>query len=269
MIEASEVATPVRTVRLGIEALTLCGAAAIAGAEALVAARELTAGLVVHGLLLFALINAYVLTERRESSEQDRSRRGALLALSIVPLLRITSVALTLPEVGVPYRAAVIGVPLLLAAILTARATAFPAPSFSLRPERTQTLTAAAGLPLSLIAYGIVRPAPLVAEPSVDRFVLAAAIVVLFTGMLEEFIFRGLLQRSLSNMFPQAGAQLGTGIFTATYLGTRSPAYILFVGVAGLLAASIVQRTDRLVGVAVAHALVNVGLLLVWPLVIG
>jgi membrane protease YdiL (CAAX protease family) len=58
-------------------------------------------------------------------------------------------------------------------------------------------------------------------------------------------------------------------LFMATYLGSLSTGYVLFMGLVGLFFGWSAARTDSIWGVALAHAILKVGLLLVWPMAGG
>ena len=73
-------------------------------------------GLALHGLLFVVLlIHASLVNQLRQ--------RRFLLALALVPLIRLLSLSMPLVLFPIIYRFAVIGAPLLLAALLAARAT--------------------------------------------------------------------------------------------------------------------------------------------------
>lgn len=245
-------------------AQTVIGASvAIVLAEILVAAGFVVAGLILDSLLLIGLVNIYALGEGLVAG----ARRSALLALTLIPLLRLVVVILALPEVSPPYRLALVGAPLFLAVFLQARAIGLEALDGVIRPGE-DLLVGLTGVPLGAIGYLILRPAPLVESPSLAELVVVSLIVFVFTGVLEEAIFRWLILRTLDTTFVRGGPLIASVLFAAAYLGTRSPGFVVFAGVAGLGACFVVRRRGSLLGVAVAHGLAGIGILVVWPLML-
>jgi CAAX protease family protein len=76
------------------------------------------------------------------------------------------------------------------------------------------------------------------------------------------------LQEALTAVLGRAGVLWSTLVFVVAYLGVRPAAYVVFIGAVGLAFAWLVERTGSLLGVAVAHGLLNVGLIVVWPAVL-
>lgn len=249
--------------RASVANMVVCATVAIVGAEVLVAAGLVVPGLVVDALLLIGLANAYAFRD----GDVRGPRRNVLLALTLIPLLRLVVVTLDFPEVSAPYRIALAGTPLFLAVFLQARTIGIEALDGVIR-LREDLLVGATGLPLGVIGYLILRPAPLVESPSVGELLVVSLILVVFTGLLEETIFRWLILRTLDTTFVRAGPLIASLLYAAAYLGTRSPGFVVFAGVAGLGACFAVRRSGSLLGVALAHGLASIGVLLVWPLVL-
>lgn len=89
--------------------------------------------------------------------------------------------------------------------------------------------------------------------------------MTVFGGFLEELVSRGLLQELASEVFGGAGPLLSNGLFTLMYLGSLSWGYLLFMSLPGFYFGWSVRRTGSIWGVALAHSIMKIGLLLVWP----
>jgi CAAX protease family protein len=248
--------------RATVARLTVCALVCITVAEILVATGSVVPGLVVDALLLILLVNAYALGDSEESHEP----RDVLLALSLVPLLRLASVTLALPDVSPVTRIAFIGAPLLLAVVLQARIIGLEILDVVIRPS--DVVIGLVGLPVGYVGYLILRPAPLLASPSTGEFLVACLVLLIFTGFVEEAMFRWLILRTLDETFVRGGVFISSALFAVMYLGTGSPGFVIFAGLAGLAACAVVRRTESLLGVALAHGLASIGILLVWPLVL-
>jgi hypothetical protein len=241
--------------------------AGIAAAEACVVWVAVVPGVLAHALLVLLLVNHYLLAQRSHSlAPADRPvPDAALIVLAVVPLVRITSLATALDTDPV-YQYAAAGVPLLAAGLAGVRLIGAAWFVRTLRGDswRLQAAIALCGVPLGYVAFLIARPEPLV-EGSASRLLLAVAIVVVCTGFAEELLFRGVCQRGLSGVFGRFAFLGSTVLFAIAYLAVRPAGYAVFVVAAGLAFGFLVERTRSLVGVALAHSLMNVGLLLVWP----
>jgi CAAX protease family protein len=248
-------------------------AAAIVTAEALVAFASALAGVLVDGLVVFALLNHYLLErdriESRESAESVRSL-DVLLTLSLVPILRICSLTMTVSKVPVLERYAVVGIPVLAAAGWVAhlgdreRLIALFGGSW-----RRQAEIGLSGIPLGLLAFAVLRPGRLESSESPIRFIVGCLILIVFSGLLEEVVFRGLLQEGFCALYGPAGKFWSSALFAAVYFGARPIGYLPVAASFGIAFAAVVARTRSLVGVIIAHGLMSIGLVLVWPRLLG
>ena len=133
--------------------------AAIILAEALTTLVEPRVGLVLHGLVLLTLLLQAWL------SDHIMTRRF-LLALALAPLTRLLSLVLPLQRFPLVYWYALVGWPLSMAAIFTARASRLDRAmlGLTLRKLPFQVLVSLTGIGLGYLEYYILRPKPLVAE---------------------------------------------------------------------------------------------------------
>jgi membrane protease YdiL (CAAX protease family) len=255
--------------RSGTRALFLY-VAAIAAAEVCFVFVDVALSVFIHALLVLGLVNHY-LAAKQPGRPTSGDVPDAFLVLSLVPLLRIFSVVMPVREVAEIYRYALVGVPLLIAAAVVATVVGAKPLVASLRrwSWRAQGSIALSGIPLSLAAFVIARPDPIIDGLDWERLLLGSVILLVFSGFAEEVIFRGLVQRSVSLVFGRGSVVWSTLLFTIVYIGASPPVYILFVAVLGLAFGWFVARTRSLLGVGIAHGLLNVGLILVWPGVLG
>jgi CAAX protease family protein len=254
---------PVRqwpTAQRGAAATALAYAAAIVAAEALLAAFGPVPSVFAHALVLIALVNHWAFA-------RTPGAPAALLVLALLPLLRILSVTMALDGLETLYQYALVGAPLLVAVVFVASIVRAAAVSERLRTWswRREGPVALSGLPLGGIAFLLLGPNAPVERVTWANLLAGSLILLIFTGVLEELLFRGLLQTSLVELFGRGGILLTALLYAAAYLGTRSPLAIAFAAVLGVLFGWTVERTGSLLGVALAHGLLNVGALLVWP----
>jgi membrane protease YdiL (CAAX protease family) len=235
--------------------------AAIVLAELVGAYGSTGVGASLHGVLIVALLIHF-------SWGESAAYRRLLPVLALAPLLRLLSLAMPAPQIPSIYWYALVGIPLLLAAGLTIRLLRLPREALGLQthyPE-LQTLIAVSGLPLGLAAFTILRPQPLFGGLDWAAMLVSAVLVAFFTGFTEEFIFRGLVQAVVCEGFGAAGAIVGSSVlFAAMYIGSLSPGYVGFMAVVGLYFGFCVDKTRSLWGVAWAHSLMSIGLIVIWP----
>jgi membrane protease YdiL (CAAX protease family) len=127
------------------------------------------------------------------------------------------------------------------------------------------------GVGFGIIEYLILRPEPFVSELTWQLAWWPALIVFLSTGFVEEFIFRGVLQRSAVEAFGGRGIVYVSLIFAALHVGwieannVISWADVALVFAIALFFGWVVNKTGSLLGVALSHGITNVVLFIVAP----
>lgn len=243
--------------------------ACIAHAESVVAFGNPVAGAIVDASLILLIVSHYVLLTEgpgaARATAEERRWVAVLPVLALLPMLRLTSVAMPLVELPERYWPMAVGAPVLVAAILVARTLGLTPALLGLRVGywRAQLAIAAVGVPLGLVACLILRPEP--PAGSLAQLGLHVAILVVFAALGEELIFRGLVQRVFDGFMGCPGLVWSTCLSALVYLGWQSGEYVAVVAAVGLLFGWCVHRTGSIVGVAAAHGLLVVGLVVAWP----
>ena len=194
-----------------------------------------------------------------------------LLALTLVPLIRIISLSLPLVNFPLIYRLLITSLPLFGAAFVVMRELNFSwgdVFGFRWRGLPGQLTVGMIGILLGAIEFTILHPEPLIQSFSWQSFWLPASILLISTGFLEEFIFRFLLQRtSIESLGFAVGVAYVGLLFALLHIGYHSILDFLFVLAAGLFFGLIVFKTRSMIGVAIAHGLTNVSLYLIMPFI--
>jgi len=235
-------------------------------AEAITTLVEPQLGMILHGLVLVMLLVHGSVIHRGVL-------RRFLILLSISPLIRIISLSLPLQKIGLPliYWYLVIGVLLFLAAFIASRVT-------DLRGSRIgwtwgawpqQLGIGLIGFGLGYVEYMILKPGPLAAYVTWVDVVTAALILMIFTGVLEEYIFRGLMQSATMQMMGKFGLIYVALLFAVLHLGYHSLIDVLFVLLVGFLFGWLVWKTQSLLGVSLAHGIANISLYVIFPVLIS
>lgn len=236
--------------------------------EALVAYGNLYVGLGLHVGALCILLTHYVL--RTGAAHEAAARPWDVLpALSLVPLLRIVGAGVPTTDTSLGYRI-MLSAGLVLAAIgLAVRLTGIDwsdlgisVPSWS-----TQALIGLSGAALGSAGSLVVPPGTAPPGPWPEALVGLAALVLLAPAV-EEVLFRGLIQHLLDG--EPRFALLATGVlYASTYLASGPLTATLFVAGTGLYFGWCVLKTGSVVGVVIAHGVMNLGMLVLGPLALA
>lgn len=128
----------------------------------------------------------------------------------------------------------------------------------------------AIGIPLGVGEYFILRPAPAFPNFEVKYLLRDMVYMLLFVGIGEELLFRGLIQRDLTGIFGWKWGLFGASfLFAVMHLTWRSIPELGFVFCAGLVLGILYYKTRSLVAPIVAHGVTNVILVSVLPYLLG
>jgi len=234
---------------------------AITAAEVVTTYANPVAGAVVHCCILAALLIHTALAV-------DRREHGLLLVLSLVPLLRILSLAMPLSHYRQVYWYAIVAIPVFIATWMAVRMLGFNRREIglSLGGIRAQSLIAATGITFGLCEYFILRPKPLADALTIQDALLPAVVLVTMTGVVEELLFRGVIQHASTAVMRSSGVFYVAVLFAVLQIGHRSPLDLLFVLGVGLFFGWAVAETGSIVGTTLSHGITNVMLFLVVPL---
>ena len=217
-------------------------------------------GLVVHGIVLVLLLV-------QGGAAKRRVVQRFYFSMALVPLIRLMSLSLPLTKFQFVYWYLIIGTPLFLAAFFSARMMGLSIDRllFNFSKPGSQILVALSGVLLGYMEYVILRPPSLVEDFSFRLIWQPALILLIFTGLLEEVIFRGLLQQASREFLGRWGISYAALLFAVMHLGYRSMADFLFVLLVALYFGWVVLQTRSILGVTIAHGLTNIGLFLIFP----
>jgi membrane protease YdiL (CAAX protease family) len=122
------------------------------------------------------------------------------------------------------------------------------------------------GFLLGLGEYLTIRPGYLIKELSIVNLLILTFIMVFFVGLVEELIFRSILQIRLEDALSVKEAVLITGLlFGLMHSGYGTFYEVLYTGFVGLFMGFAFYKTRSLPFVAILHGLVNVFLFGVLP----
>jgi membrane protease YdiL (CAAX protease family) len=126
----------------------------------------------------------------------------------------------------------------------------------------------AIGIPTGIGEYFVLQPTPAFPGFEIKYLLRDLAYMLLFVGVAEEFLFRGLIQQDLTEAFGwKWGLFTASALFAVMHLTWRSIPELGFVFFAGLILGGLYLRTKSLVAPVVAHGVNNVMLVAVLPYV--
>lgn len=218
-------------------------------------------GLILHAILLVALLVHAALT-------WESPLHRLLLPLTLAPLIRLLS--LTLPLKAFPvlyYWYFIVSVPLFAAAFSVVRLLKLRAADLglSLRYPLAQALVIFTGVIFGYAEYQIIRPTPLIGSLTLAEFWLPALILMVSTGFAEEFIFRGIMQKTAAEVIGKWAVVYTSALFAVLHIGYKSALDVLFVFVVALIFGWFRERTGSILGITLAHGWTNIFLFLLMP----
>jgi len=195
-----------------------------------------------------------------------------LLALTLVPLIRILSLVMPLSHFPRIQWFIIIGVAVYLALFVLLFQQKINIKECGLRLPTKKHVPIEVGImllgiPLGVGEYYILRPAPFIDSFSIGNLIVAVLILFIATGLMEEVIFRGLLQKkSIDILGVWPGILFITLIFAVLHIGNLSFLDVLLVVCIGGLYAVVVKTTKTVLGVSISHTVVNIFLFIICPL---
>jgi len=224
-------------------------------------------GIVCHAIVLVAVVMHSALA-------RDYRYQHLFLSLALAPLVRIVSLCMPLANIPQIWWYPIIYAPLLAAAIVVMRILGYGVREVGLnfRLFPVQLSVALSGFLFGLAEYFILRPQPLITELTWQEVWLPALILLASTGFVEEFIFRGVLQRTAVEVFGWWGIIYVSLLFAGAHLIhywevglTGILIDIAFVFIVALFFGWVVKKTGSLFGMTLAHGITNALLYLILP----
>ena len=207
--------------------------------------------------------------------------RHLLLATSLVSLVRVVGIGLGpfLGIIGIVVQP--VGNMLLLpyyfsqalvfsGAVVLANLSSYDREQkgLSFKGISVQVAVGLSGVLLGAMHYFILKPGPQSTGLNLQALWLPA-FVLAGLGMMEEYIFRGVIQRAAQGVLGKWAILFASVLSVVAYLGFVPSIDLVFVFFAALFYGFVVTRTRSLVGVGLSRALHNVFLFVLIPLFFG
>jgi hypothetical protein len=230
-------------------------------AESSILFNNVQAGLSLEAVILFILLINSSITKSNNFSILLRS----MMAL---PIIRIIGLSIPLLQIPPLYWFPIIAVPLFATSYTIIRAQSLSRRDVGLILGNipVQFLIAITGIFLGTFEYLILQPKPLIPTLNLETLLFASIILIISTGLAEELLFRGILQKNAQNVLgPLYGLLYTALLFTALHIGWNSIYDLIFVFSVGLFYGYAFYKTKSIIGVTFSHGISNTFLFLIVP----
>ncbi len=230
-------------------------------AQIMITYYSITWGIILEAFLIISLIINSILIKSIKFSYLSQ-------AMIILPLIKIISLNITVMAIKPIYWLVIATIPITIATIIFMK-------NMSITPRKAglitgnlplQLIIALTGIGLGIIEYTIIHPSALISNFNPINIILAGSIIVISTGLLEELIFRGIIQKLAENIMGNFSAIIFASIlFTILNIGWNSPLNVIFIFLVSLYYGYVFQKTRSILGIGISQGLCNVTLFILLP----
>ena len=218
-------------------------------------------GLAIEAVILMALL---------VNSSINVSHNYAVLLRSMMalPMIRIIGLSIPLMQIQPLYWFPIIALPLFAASYTIMKNQGLTSQHIGLiwGNKKLQFLIALTGIFLGTIEYIILQPKPLIGVLNPVNLITASIILIVSTGLAEELLFRGIIQKNAENTFGIVIGLLYTAVlFTALHIGWDNFYDLIFVFSVAMFYGYAFQKTRSIVGITLSHGISNSFLFLIIP----
>lgn len=236
---------------------------AIIIAEMLLYMGRLQAGIFMHVMIPLCLAVSSMWIQRSNVSL-------AMEVLTMLPILRLVNISMPVFFGTTLYLYLFIYAPLAIPLYIIVRHQRFTMEELGLTLKNLYIyipLGLLVGYLIGLGEYNTIVVGSLIPDVSIGSLLMISFVMFFFVGLMEELIFRSLLQTRLQASFGMTKGLLVAGIlFGMMHSGYGSGYELLLTGTAGIVFGYMFQRTGSLPFIAIAHGFVNVFLFGLIPL---
>jgi hypothetical protein len=227
-------------------------------AESLLYLGNMKAAMAVHAFALTLLILSAVYLEDR-----------MYIALMLLPLFRLLNVAMPVFFQLTIYSYSLVYAPMFIPMYFIVKEGIFSRYEIGITAKGFWfylPLAIAVGFALGWGEYNVLRPGVLVPDFGLKSILILSITMILFVGVVEEFVFRSALQTAMEGRLGSiAGLLSASIIFGFMHSGYHLPLEILYVSFAGAVFGLLFWLTKSLPVISVAHGVTNISLFLVSP----
>ena len=236
---------------------------AIVLAETLLYMGKLQAGIFLHVMIPLCLAVASMWIHRPNVSL-------IMEVLIMLPILRLVNISMPVFFGTTLYLYFFIYAPLAIPLYILIRHQRFTRKELGLTLKNLHIylpLSLLVGLLIAMGEYNTIQVGSLIPDASIGSLLKISVVMFLFVGLMEELIFRSLLQTRLQESFGMTKGLLVAGLlFGMMHSGYGNSFELMVTGSAGILFGYMFQKTRSLPFITIAHGFVNVFLFGLIPL---
>jgi membrane protease YdiL (CAAX protease family) len=224
----------------------------------------------IGGLISYTLILIVIIIHGTLLSDRESAKSKLILSMSLIPMVRIMSQFMPYTQFSPVYWYILIYPPIFIAGWVARGRLNYSPSDVGLKIKRvsSQLLIALCGVVFGYLEYLVLKPTePLIPDMSFGKIVLALVSLGAGTGFVEEFVFRGVLQKAAIDAMGNWGVYYISFLFAILHFIHNSVLDIFLVFAIGLFFAYMVKRTGSLLGVTLAHTINNYMLYVILPYV--
>jgi membrane protease YdiL (CAAX protease family) len=227
-------------------------------AESLIFAGYMQAAMIVHALnLAFLILSSLYINNR------------IYPALMLLPLFRLLNIAMPVFFQLTLYSYSLVYAPMFIPIYFVLK-EGFVSPAEAGLTLKGfgfyMFLAVAVGFALGWGEYNILHSVSLVPGPGLIYVLALSIIMIFFVGLVEEFVFRSVLQTVMQERLGSVAGLLVTSVlFGMMHSGYHLPLELLFVSFAGIVFGLLFWLTRSLPVIALAHGVTNISLFLIEP----
>ncbi len=227
--------------------------------EMLIFLGNMKGAMIVHALTLMLLVLSSIYIDNR-----------IYPALMLLPLFRLLNVAMPVFFQLTIYSYSLVYAPMFIPVIFILKDAIFSRSEVGLTAKGFWfylPLAVAVGFALGFGEYNVLHTEVLIPDMSPKNILILSLTMILFVGIVEEFVFRSVLQTVMEERLGAIPGLLVTSFtFGVMHSGYHIPMEILFVSFAGVVFGLLFWMTRSLPIIAIAHGVTNISLFLVAPL---
>ena len=218
-------------------------------------------GLIIEAFILLALLI-------NSSFSVSYNYSVLLRSMMALPMIRIIGLSIPLMQIQPLYWFPIIAVPLFAASYTIMKNQGLTREHIGLiwGNKKVQFLIALTGIFLGITEYIILQPKPLISTLNPVNLLIASIILIISTGLAEELIFRGIIQKNAENVFGVLIGLVYTAVlFTALHIGWNNIYDLIFVFGVAMFYGYTFQKTRSIIGITLSHGISNSFLFLIVP----
>jgi membrane protease YdiL (CAAX protease family) len=223
-----------------------------------------TFGIILEAFLIINLIVNSILTKSIKFSYLSQ-------AMILLPLINIISLNMAVIALKPIYWLTIVAVPITIATIIMMRNQGISRSKagFIIGNLPLQLIVAITGVALGIIEYNIFHQTAIISDFNQINIIIVGSIIIIFIGLLEQLIFRGIIQKLAENIMGNSlGIIFASILFTILNIGWNSPLNLIFIFLVSIYYGYVFQKTRSVIGIGISQGLFYLTIFILLPFLI-